>query len=165
MYCPNCGAANSTEQNFCRSCGLRLEEFAEALLSQRPSARSSRLARRDERIRKVGRVSVIGLAFYSVGGVAAAIYQIFRTMILSGTNIAGGIFVIVLMVFVMSTLASVLYTRSRRRRLRLQDSGIPQLPPEPAEVASALLDQITPDRDTTRVQPPSITEASTRHLK
>ena len=97
-------------------------------------------------------------------GVAAATYQIFRTMILSGTNIAGGIFVLALMVFLISTLASVLYTKSRRRRLRLQGSDIPQLPPKPANV-SPLLDQISSDRDTARVQPSSITEASTRHLK
>lgn len=165
MYCPNCGATNSTEQNFCRSCGLRLEEFAGALLLQRPSARSTQLARRDERIRKVGRFATIGLAGTSMVGVAAMIYQIFRTMILSGTNIAGGIFVLALMAFLMSTIAYVIYMRLHRRRFLLRGPDIPQLPSEPAEAASGLLDQISSDRDTTRIQPPSITEASTRHLK
>lgn len=78
MYCPNCGATNSTDQNFCRSCGIRLEEIAGALLVQVPSASSAQLARRDERIKKIGRVAIVGLGSISMVGVAALVYQVLR---------------------------------------------------------------------------------------
>jgi hypothetical protein len=31
MYCPNCGKQNSSEQSFCRACGLRLQAISQAL--------------------------------------------------------------------------------------------------------------------------------------
>lgn len=38
MYCPNCGKENSTEQKFCRSCGLSLEKSVQSLAEQLPAA-------------------------------------------------------------------------------------------------------------------------------
>lgn len=162
MYCPNCGATNSTEQNFCRSCGLRLEEIAGALLVQVPSARSTQLARRDERIRRVGRVAIIGLGSISMVGVAALVYQVFMTMILSGTNIAGGIFVLALMAFLIPTFAYMIYRSSHRGRPWLRDSETPKLS-HSSTPATQQLANVEEDMD--RVEPPSVTEATTRHLE
>jgi len=38
MYCPNCGKPNSTEQKFCRSCGLSLEKVVQTLAEQLPAS-------------------------------------------------------------------------------------------------------------------------------
>ena len=162
MYCPNCGATNSTEQNFCRSCGLRLEEITGALLVQVPSARSTQLALRDERIKKVGRVAIIGLGSISMVGVAALVYQVFTTMILSGTNIVGGIFILALMAFLIPTFAYVIYTSSHRGGPQLQGSEPPQLFNSPIPATQQLANV---EEDMDRVEPPSVTEASTRHLE
>lgn len=34
MYCPNCGAQNKKKQNFCRYCGLSLQDIEKSYLSQ-----------------------------------------------------------------------------------------------------------------------------------
>lgn len=34
MYCPNCGAQNKKKQNFCRYCGLHLQDIEKAFLNQ-----------------------------------------------------------------------------------------------------------------------------------
>lgn len=34
MFCPNCGAKNSKKQNYCRFCGLNLQDTAKSLTSQ-----------------------------------------------------------------------------------------------------------------------------------
>jgi hypothetical protein len=162
MYCPNCGATNSTEQNFCRSCGLRLEEITGALLVQVPSARSMQLVRRDERIKKIGRIAIIGLGSVSMVGVAALVYQVLMTMILSGTNIAGGIFILALMAFLIPTFAYMIYTISRRGRPQLQGSETPRLA-NSSTPATQLLTNFEEEMD--RVEPPSVTEESTRHLE
>lgn len=36
MYCPNCSAEASTEQKFCRSCGMELQAVAELIRDQTP---------------------------------------------------------------------------------------------------------------------------------
>jgi hypothetical protein len=39
MYCPNCSAEASTEQKFCRSCGMELLAVAELIRDQTPMVR------------------------------------------------------------------------------------------------------------------------------
>jgi len=34
MYCPNCGAQNKKKQNFCRYCGLHLQDIEKTFLNQ-----------------------------------------------------------------------------------------------------------------------------------
>lgn len=34
MYCPNCGAQNKKKQNFCRYCGLHLQDIEKTFLDQ-----------------------------------------------------------------------------------------------------------------------------------
>ena len=40
MYCPNCSAEASTEQKFCRSCGMELEPVAALINEQSPMVQS-----------------------------------------------------------------------------------------------------------------------------
>lgn len=74
MYCPNCGKQTSTEQKFCRACGLGLEKIAQSLGEQLPARMDQSLVARKERLEKlgVGALSVFGLGvlgflLYAVG--------------------------------------------------------------------------------------------------
>ena len=58
MFCPNCGGRNRAKQNYCRTCGLKLDAVAEALIEQRPSKEYAELRRRKERFEKLGLVSI-----------------------------------------------------------------------------------------------------------
>lgn len=41
MHCPGCGRQGSTDQHFCRSCGMDLEAVSEFIAGQQPVAKSS----------------------------------------------------------------------------------------------------------------------------
>src|SRR5262245_12431828 len=56
MFCPNCGAKNSVEQNYCRGCGLKLDAIVEAVSDQLPSKDYAERQRRKERFERLGLV-------------------------------------------------------------------------------------------------------------
>lgn len=45
MFCPNCGASNNKKQNYCRFCGLNLQDTAKSLISQIVFGEDSNLAK------------------------------------------------------------------------------------------------------------------------
>ena len=65
MFCPNCAAQQSGEQNFCRSCGLELVEVTRAMELHGPSRERAAMEQRRERIERLGYLSL------SVAGVIA----------------------------------------------------------------------------------------------
>ena len=58
MFCPNCGAENRAEQNFCRTCGLNLYAVTRAVAEQFPSEEYARLQRRRELFDKLATLSI-----------------------------------------------------------------------------------------------------------
>ena len=42
MYCPNCSSEASTDQKFCRSCGMELQAVAELIRDQSPALKCAR---------------------------------------------------------------------------------------------------------------------------
>lgn len=91
MFCPSCGANNTTEQKFCRGCGFNLEQTALSLLEQIPSAQSADLLKKERMLEKFGNFAsgAFGLALLTaVGGI---IYVILTKLVLSGTNFWSGL--------------------------------------------------------------------------
>lgn len=62
MFCPNCGTDNRTEQNYCRSCGLRIDSIAKSIADQFPSDEYAALQKKKELFTKL-----------SVGSTAATV--------------------------------------------------------------------------------------------
>lgn len=81
MYCPNCGTNNQASHNYCRSCGLKLDEISRNVAEQFPSEEYAAMIRRKERFEKLGLASltitaVIGLSMllYKVGVYKAELF-------------------------------------------------------------------------------------------
>lgn len=77
MFCPNCGAKNNVEQNYCRGCGLRLGAIVEAVADQFPSKEFADFQRKKEMFERMGVLclSIAGLVGFALLLFKAAQYK------------------------------------------------------------------------------------------
>ena len=125
MFCPNCGKENSTEQKFCRACGINLEKTAESLLEQIPNAQNANLLRKEKAIEKFGNFALGGFGLVILTGTVAIIYFIFEKMILTGNNVLFGILLIFFVVFAALSLAFVMFNESLKERKAKINPALP----------------------------------------
>jgi hypothetical protein len=166
MFCPNCGANNSTEQNFCRSCGLNLEKTAESLLEQIPTAESANLLKQKNLLEKFGNVTFGGLVTVFLLGISILVFTIYNKMILSGTNVSLGFFLIFLVIFGMLSLVYVFLNETLKKKKSLPNPVLNQ------ETGAKVENREFEKKDTARLledkpfEPvPSVVEDSTELLK
>jgi uncharacterized membrane protein YvbJ len=157
MFCPNCGANNSTEQKFCRSCGLNLEKSAQSLNEQMPNAQNANLLKQTRLLEKFGNFAFGGFGIVLLTAIAAIIYFIFNKMILPGTNVLAGLLFVSFIVFGVLAVIFILFNE------HLNDKK--------AKTNSALPSELTAAKDTGKLleekhfEPvPSVTENSTELL-
>lgn len=96
MFCPNCGSKNSTQQKFCRSCGLSLEKTAQSLVEQIPAKIDQSIESREKKLERFG---VIALSCLGVVGAGALIYMIIFKMMLADGKILGGFALLTMIIF------------------------------------------------------------------
>lgn len=131
MFCPNCGANNSTEQKFCRACGLNLGKSAESLIEQMPSAQSANLLRHEKAIERFGNFALGGFGVVVVIGVAALSWILVTKVLLTGTNVFATVLLISFFVFAILSLIFVVLNESLKER---RAKGNPRLVNELNEV-------------------------------
>src|SRR5262245_48982848 len=155
MFCPNCGAKNSVEQNYCRGCGLKLDAIVEAVSDQFPSKEYADLQRRKERFQTIGLVclSIAGLIGFSMLLFVAAEYKIvlFGPGAIFGSAIAALIGFLILSVFFFN------YPKffMKPAKPALDEDASPQV------VTAKLIE----DRPFEPATPSSVTEDTTEFLK
>jgi len=116
MFCPNCGANNSTEQKFCRACGLNLEKSAESLVEQMPSAQSANLLRREKAIERFGNFALGGLGVVGIIGIATLLWILVTKILLTGTNVFAAGLLISFFVFAILSLVFVVLNESLKEK-------------------------------------------------
>lgn len=130
MFCPNCGANNSTEQNFCRKCGFNLEESAKSLLLQIPSAERAEILRREKSLEKFGSFAWSGFGIVCLIAVGALLFTIFDKMVWSGKNPLVGILFAAFIIFATFSLIYVFFNedlKEKKKKLGLREqSDLPE---------------------------------------
>ncbi|MGQ0543217.1 MAG: zinc-ribbon domain-containing protein [Blastocatellia bacterium] len=124
MFCPSCGAKNSTEQKFCRSCGMNLEQTTLSLLEQFPSAQRANLQRQERMLERLGQIAFGGFGVVILTAVGAIIYMIITKMILTGINFWSGILLVAFIFFAALSLAYVIFNESLGEKKKIMKSNI-----------------------------------------
>ena len=135
MYCPNCGAKTSIDQNFCRACGLSLEKTALSLSEQLPEKVDRSVQQQKERLEK------FGVALLSLFGICVLILLLFllgRSLLSKG--LPGILAMIGALILITSGLASVmLFARAKYLEENSAAADI-QLSPDDLNKIQALLE-------------------------
>ena len=155
MYCPNCGNQSSTDQKFCRACGLGLEKIAVSLGEQLPARIDETLLARKERLEKIG---VAALGVFGLGLLSVLIYAVGEKIVTNGSVIEVltmlGIFVMI----VCGLASAFLFARAKELG---EEATKRQLPPSTTEKSSSTKELLTEGR----FEPvPTVTERTTELL-
>jgi zinc-ribbon domain len=116
MFCPSCGANNSTEQKFCRSCGMNLEQTALSLLEQFPTAQRANLKKQEQMLERFGQIAFGGFGVVIATAVAAILYLILTKWVLSGVSFWSGILLIAFIIFAGLSLAYVIFAETLKEK-------------------------------------------------
>jgi len=153
VYCPNCGKTNSTEQKFCRACGLNLEQTGLTLAEQLPAAElESKLHHRQRQVERW--LTIAGVSAVSILVLGVFWGVIYKVIIIKGDVVEGlGFLGFYIGVILFALLA--LYRNSLQKASKRQ---LPEATTKPAANTAELLNE-------SRFEPiASVTERTTELL-
>jgi hypothetical protein len=91
VFCPNCSAKNKIEQNFCRFCGLNLQETTKSLAAQLEFGKNARELKQLQLIKKLTDYGSVALTIIVSIALAFYVYAVLTKMIFSGERILLGL--------------------------------------------------------------------------
>ncbi len=167
MYCPKCATDNLDSARYCRACGTDISLVPQALTGELPLARASEdeeeLDRKGRRRKR--RHGTPPTMEGSIKNIFIGLGFLFAALALSRTLI-GAMWWFWMLVPAFTTLGGGVAGLVRARREEQQRRALPMQ--RPAAVTTNLPPAhpgALPPRDTSEIlQPPSITEGTTRHL-
>ena len=153
MFCPNCGTTISTEQSYCRACGLGLEKIAQSLAEQRPTQLQESIQQRKERLERWG---VAALGVFGGGLLLIPLYQIIK-MMLEGRVLAGIGYLGLILVLCCGIISVILFAKANE----LVGSKTKQPMPPPESFPAVTANLLQPE---SLGSMPSVTESTTELL-
>ena len=155
MYCPNCGNKTSTEQKFCRACGLGLDKIAQSLGEQLPARIDEALLARKERLEKFG---VAALSVFGLGVLSVLLYLLGQKVIEEGNVFEALVMLGLFVMLACGVLSVILFARAKELG---DQAGKRQLQPATAEKNSSTR-ELLPEGTLEPV--PTVTERTTELL-
>jgi hypothetical protein len=122
MHCPNCGSEVSTDQRFCRACGLSLPEFSQLLAEKLPTQPEELQVQK----RKLERW---GLRLWTGAGIIfyiALYWAIIGEIIIGKGHVLGGILFLLVITAISLGGLLILYSSALEKRSAYRLSGQPK---------------------------------------
>jgi hypothetical protein len=175
MYCPKCALQNGDEVLYCRGCGVDLASVRQSL--KKPAASDLSVHFSDRQLRRMKRrgidadttpISLAARAFdLQSGGVRAGILGIgfaIVTAVIYSNPPVGGIFWLLWLIptFIFFATSVSRFVQAGMIKKLLRSTG------QPAEMPDTQPNYLQPPRsiyETDDLQPRSVTDATTRHLR
>jgi hypothetical protein len=157
MFCPNCGAENRIEQNYCRSCGLKLDAISQLVGEQFPTKEYAALQKRKELFEKLGlaSLSLFGFLGFTLLLVKSAFYKI----IFFGADVIFGAAIVAMLSFGMLSVFFFNYPKLFMKFAKIN----PRLPAsDDTEMTGGPTRELIEERPFEPI--PTVTEASTELL-
>ncbi|HRI03908.1 MAG TPA: zinc ribbon domain-containing protein [Pyrinomonadaceae bacterium] len=156
MYCPNCGTSNQAEQNYCRACGLKLDEISRNVAEQFPSAEYASIANRIRKFEVSGVFSLATAVIIAFAMLAAKAFQ--YKVILFGPDVLFYVAIGALLLFALFSVFCFNY-----KEFVNFDKLNPRLPsPDSSEVEKVTTNKFIEDRV---FEPASVVEHTTELLR
>ena len=105
MYCPKCGTETSTDQKFCRACGLGLAKIASELTEQLPLSVDNKSLSEKERLERIG---MAALSVFGAGLFCLFLYFIVYDMMILRGKVTNGLALIGLAIMMGCGILSVI---------------------------------------------------------
>jgi len=124
MFCPNCAAKNSTDQSFCRACGMNLEQAATALAEQFPDNARSEIDRKEQRLERFGKIVFGGFGIVVGVAILGILYAIVTKFILAGDQPVVGVILALFVVFAALALTWVVMNEDLKEKRKKRHSSV-----------------------------------------
>ncbi len=136
VFCPNCSAKNTIEQNFCRFCGLNLQETTKSLVAQVTFGKNASELKQLQLIKKFTDCGSNILVILVSIAIVFYVYVILTKMVFSGERVLIGL-----------VLLSMIYQFVMRRIRRIKRNKVKENNEEanlssPGETAKLLEEKI-----------------------